>query len=146
MVYNEAETRQNLIDPKLEAAGWTLQDRKNMNLFASRGIAVREFPLDTGFADYLLFVDRQAVGVVEAKAEGTPLSGVANNPARILPAYLIISPIYNSPYLLPTRCNGVEVYFRNERDPAPRSRRVSISINLPPWRIGLTNLLLCVPA
>ncbi len=77
MFLHEAETRQNLIDPKLEAAGWTLQDRKNMNLFASRGIAVREFPLDTGFADYLLFVDRQAVGVVEAKAEGTPLSGVA---------------------------------------------------------------------
>jgi len=61
MVYSEVETRQNLIDPKLEAAGWTLQDRKNMNLFASRGIAVREFPLDTGFADYLLFVDQKPI-------------------------------------------------------------------------------------
>jgi len=69
VVYSEVETRQNLIDPKLEAAGWTLQDRKNMNLFASRGIAVREFPLDTGFADYLLFVD-QKPNSSEDTAEG----------------------------------------------------------------------------
>ena len=41
-----------------------------MNLYAGRGVAVREFPLETGYADYLLFVDRKAVGVVEAKAEG----------------------------------------------------------------------------
>jgi type I restriction enzyme R subunit len=84
MVFNEAETRHNLIDPKLQAAGWILQDRKDMNLFAGRGIAVREFPLQTGFADYMLFVDRQAVGVVEAKAEGTPLSGVAEQSAAYL--------------------------------------------------------------
>lgn len=48
-----------------------------MNLYAGRGVAVREFPLQTGFADYLLFVDRKAVGVIEAKAEGVTLSGVA---------------------------------------------------------------------
>jgi len=38
-------------------------------------VVVREFPL-TGFADYLLFVDRVAVGAIEAKAEETTLSGV----------------------------------------------------------------------
>ena len=48
-----------------------------MNLNAGRGVAVREFPLETGYADYLLFVDRKAVGIVEAKAEGVPLAGVA---------------------------------------------------------------------
>ena len=48
-----------------------------MNLYAGRGVAVREFPLETGYADYLLFVDRKAAGVVEAKAEGIPLAGVA---------------------------------------------------------------------
>jgi type I restriction enzyme, R subunit len=37
---------------------------------------VREFPLLTGYADYLLFVDRKSIGAVEAKAEGLPLSGV----------------------------------------------------------------------
>ena len=38
---------------------------------------MREYPLETGYADYLLFVDRKAVGIVEAKKEGIPLAGVA---------------------------------------------------------------------
>jgi type I restriction enzyme R subunit len=41
------------------------------------GVAVREFPLKVGFVDYMLFVDRQAVGVIEAKPEGTTPSGVS---------------------------------------------------------------------
>ena len=64
------------IDELLTAAGWAVQDRSRVNLSAARGVAVREFPLATGFADYLLFVDRQAIGAVEAKAVGTPLSGI----------------------------------------------------------------------
>jgi len=72
----EARARQN-IDAQLAASGWLVQDRAAMNLYAGRGVAVREFPLATGYADYLLFVDRKAVGVVEVKAEGIPLSSVA---------------------------------------------------------------------
>ncbi len=68
----EELARQN-IDKQLEACGWIIQSRRSLNLYAGRGIAVREFPLDTGEADYLLFVDRKAVGVVEAKHEGTTL-------------------------------------------------------------------------
>jgi len=76
----ETLARQN-IDAQLAAAGWTVQYRASMNLYAGRGVAVREFPLDTGEADYLLFVDRRAVGVVEAKPEGMTLSGVAEQAA-----------------------------------------------------------------
>jgi type I restriction enzyme R subunit len=66
------------IDGMLTAAGWAMQDRAALNLAAARGVAVRYFPLLGGDeADYLLFVDHRAVGVVEAKAEGTKLSGVA---------------------------------------------------------------------
>ncbi len=61
MSRSEADTRRELIDPKLKDAGWILQDRNQMNLFAGRCIAVCEFPLDTGYADYMLFVDRKAV-------------------------------------------------------------------------------------
>ena len=50
------------IDRQLTTAGWVIQDRAQMNLYAGRGVAVREFPLQTGEADYLLFVDRKAVG------------------------------------------------------------------------------------
>src|SRR5262245_24815966 len=69
------------IDRQLEACGWIVQSRNAMNLYAGRGVAVREFPLSTGEADYLLFVDRKAVGVVEAKPEGVTLSGVAEQAA-----------------------------------------------------------------
>jgi type I restriction enzyme R subunit len=55
------------IDGLLEGAGWRVQDFKECNLGAALGVAVRNFPLKSGFADYLLFVDRQAVGAVEAE-------------------------------------------------------------------------------
>jgi len=55
------------IDAMLAAAGWVVQDRAGMNLSAARGVAVREFPLRTGEADYLLFVDGRAAGALEAK-------------------------------------------------------------------------------
>jgi type I restriction enzyme R subunit len=68
----ESLARHN-IDAQLTACGWVVQSRPEMNLHAGRGVAVPEFPLETGYADYLLFVDRQAVGVLEAKAEGAKL-------------------------------------------------------------------------
>jgi type I restriction enzyme R subunit len=71
----EAEARQN-IDALLTAAGWAVQDSDAYDPRAGRGIALREMSLKTGFADYLMIVDRQAVGVVEAKAAGATLAGV----------------------------------------------------------------------
>lgn len=67
-----------LIDRQLTAAGWLVQDRKQLNLFAGDGVAVRETVMAPGHgrADYLLYVDKRAVGVIEAKPVGTPLSGV----------------------------------------------------------------------
>jgi type I site-specific restriction endonuclease len=55
-----------------------------MNLFdpSKPGVAVREAHLKTGFADYLLFVEGKALGVVEAKKVGVPLSGVEAQSAR----------------------------------------------------------------
>ena len=55
------------IDKKLEESGWVIQDVKSINLSASLGVAVREFPTSTGPVDYALFVDGVPVGVVEAK-------------------------------------------------------------------------------
>ncbi len=57
------------IDERLQQAGWLVQDFKNLNLGAGPGVAVREYPTDTGPADYVLFVDREAVGVIEAKRD-----------------------------------------------------------------------------
>ncbi len=55
------------IDKRLTKSGWLLQDMADFNPTASLGVAVREFRTDTGPVDYLLFVDRKPVGVVEAK-------------------------------------------------------------------------------
>lgn len=37
-----------IIDEKLLTSGWTIQDVKRLNPNAAVGVAVREFPTDTG--------------------------------------------------------------------------------------------------
>ncbi len=111
------------IDRQLTTCGWTVQSRSEMNLYAGRGIAVREFPLSTGEADYLLFVDRKAVGVVEAKPEGVTLSGVADQAAKYSVGLQANIPHVTLPLPFLYESTGVETFFRDERDPEPRSRR-----------------------
>jgi type I restriction enzyme R subunit len=65
------------IDAMLEAAGWIVQGRGELNLHAGPGVAVREVPTPTGPADYVLFLDRKACAVLEAKPEGVTLLGTA---------------------------------------------------------------------
>jgi hypothetical protein len=62
----------------LHKAGWHVCDVADADLHAARGVAIREFPLTTGFgfADYLLYFDGKAVGVIEAKTAGATLTGV----------------------------------------------------------------------
>jgi type I restriction enzyme, R subunit len=64
----EAKARQH-IDRKLEQAGWVIQDMKQLDLSVAVGVTVREYPTDAGPADYVLFVNRQGVGVIEAKQD-----------------------------------------------------------------------------
>lgn len=73
---DEAASRA-VIDQKLIAAGWVIQDKSRLNLTASLGVAVREMDTNTGPADYMLFIEGKACGVIEAKREGTHLGGVA---------------------------------------------------------------------
>lgn len=79
----EEKARQS-IDRLLEGAGWNVQDHKDLNLGASLGVVVRDFPLESGFADYLVFIDRKAAGAIEAKAQGTTLSGVSEQTEKYL--------------------------------------------------------------
>jgi type I site-specific restriction endonuclease len=64
----EQQARQE-IDRLLGLAGWAVQSVDTVNLHAARGVAIREFPLNTGFgfADYLLYVDGKACGVVDRR-------------------------------------------------------------------------------
>jgi len=39
------------IDRQLRESGWVVQNAREMNISAALRVAVREFPLETGFAD-----------------------------------------------------------------------------------------------
>lgn len=114
-----------LIDQKLEQAGWLMQDMKQLNLGASLGVAVREYPTDTGPADYVLFVNRTAVGVIEAKRDeaGENITAVEQQTERYASAALKwrkdAAPL---PFLFES--TGQIIRFTDGRDPAPRSREI----------------------
>ncbi|MBA3441088.1 MAG: DEAD/DEAH box helicase family protein [Pyrinomonadaceae bacterium] len=114
------------IDEALTAAGWAVQSLDRVNLHAARGVAICEFPLKKGygFADYLLYVDAQAVGIVEAKKQGETLTGVEIQAERYsvgLPDHL---PVRFRPLPFLYQSTGVETRFTNLLDPDPRSRSV----------------------
>ena len=112
------------IDALLTGAGWIVQDRHTTNLSAGPGIAVREFPLATGEADYLLFVDRKAIGAIEAKKAGVPLTGVEAQSKKYQGALKPPLKAWRDPLPFLYESTGIETQFTNGLDPEPRSRRV----------------------
>ena len=112
------------IDALLLAAGWLLQDTADFNRHAALGVAVREFQLPSGPCDYLLFVGGKACGVIEAKKAGITLSGVAEQAARYMHALPPHLARWADTLVFDYESTGDETYFRDTRDPKPRSRRV----------------------
>ena len=55
------------IDKQLNNAGYVVQDLKDLDLTAAKGVVVREYPTNTGEVDYLIFINQQPVGIIEAK-------------------------------------------------------------------------------
>ncbi len=119
----EARARQH-IDAMLTRAGWLVQDRRDVNLTAGPGVAVREVPTPTGPADYILFLDGRACAALEAKPEGITLSGVVrqgSDYARAAPADFHH---WANPLPLVYVSTGAETLFQDSRDPQPRPRPV----------------------
>lgn len=121
----EAKARVS-IDALLVAAGWHVCDMAQANIYAALGVAIREFPLNPGhgFADYLLYIDGKAAGVIEAKKEGATLTGVEVQSARYaqgLPASL---PAWVQPLPFSYESTGIETHFTQGLDPEPRARAV----------------------
>ena len=79
----EAKARK-AIDEQLVAAGWVVQGKDEIDVNVGPGVATREFPLDKphGRVDYLLFLDGQPAGVIEAKPEGTTLVEVEHQSGK----------------------------------------------------------------
>jgi type I restriction enzyme R subunit len=119
----EAQARQQ-IDASLAAAGWVVQSYRDMNLGAGPGLAVTEFPGAHGPADYLLYVDGKAIGVVEAKPVGHSLKGVEGQSASYsdgLPATL---PAWRRPLPFQYESTGALTQFTNWMEPNARSRDI----------------------
>lgn len=114
-----------LIDQKLESAGWVVQDVKTISLSAGPGIAIREYPTDTGPADYLLFVHGQPVGVIEAKRDeaGENLTVHEAQTERYANATLKWRK-GDAPLRFLYESTGQIIWFTDGADPSPRSREL----------------------
>lgn len=119
----EAVAREN-IDRMLQESGWIIQDHSDLDLGAGLGVAVREYQISMDAADYVLFIDREPVGVVEAKKVGYTLSGVTEQSDRYLSGLHQKFP--NAPRSPPFsyETTGIETMFADRRDPRYRSRHV----------------------
>ncbi len=114
------------IDKQLANAGWKVQSQETLNLGAGPGVAVREFTLEKphGRVDYLLFLNGQPAGVIEAKPEGTPLVEVEHQSGKYvagLPDWMR-PPVYPLPFIYES--TSAETRFTNGYDADARSRRV----------------------
>lgn len=116
----EQEARDK-IDEKLGASGWVVQQKNKLNWSAADGIAVKEYLTDVGPADYVLFVDKSPVGIIEAKKEeeGHRLTVVEEQSGEYATSKLKY--LNNDPLPFVYESTGELTRFTDHRDPKPRS-------------------------
>jgi len=113
------------INTLLQEAGWWIQEMQTLDITASFWIAVCEFPLKNGhgFADYLLYVDRQPIGIIEAKKEGSSLVGVEVQSKKYV-EWLHNCLEHGKMLPFSYESTGTETRFTNHLEPEPKSRQV----------------------
>ncbi len=122
---NPEQKARDTIDSQLTRAGWVVQLAKKIDLNAGLGQAVREYQTDVGPADYVLFVDKKAIGVIEAKREdlGHKITDVETQTEGYAKAKLKwVNNKEPLPFLYES--TGIITRFTDGRDPKPRSREV----------------------
>lgn len=124
MNQNPEQIARDNIDQQLKACGWIVQSKSKISLGAGSGVAVREYQTDEGPADYVLFVDGKAVGIIEAKREEeghklTVHEDQAENYASAKLKYL-----NNEKLPFAYVSTGETTKFTDFRDPKPRARAV----------------------
>ncbi len=122
---NPEQIARDAIDARLRASGWAVQNNRQIDHAAADGIAVKEYSTSIGPADYVLFSERKAMGVVEAKPDswGAKITTVEAQSAGYAGAEL---KWVKNPEPLPFiyEATGVITRFTDARDPKPRSREV----------------------
>ncbi|CZG51402.1 type I restriction-modification enzyme R subunit C-terminal domain-containing protein [Legionella pneumophila serogroup 1] len=122
---NPEQIARDEIDALLRKAGWHVQKKDKINFSVGLGVAVVEYQTDVGPADYVLFVDKQAIGIIEAKPEawGEKITTVEEQSAGYANAKL--KWVNNSqPLRFVYESTGVITRFTDNLDPNPRSREV----------------------
>ena len=109
---NAEQAARDQIDAKLIESGWTVQSRKEINFNASPAIAIREYQTDVGPADYVLFLNQQPIGVIEAKPNdwGQKISTVEEQSLRYATAKLKWATNKEPlPFIYESLCSGPSV-------------------------------------
>ncbi len=121
---NPEQIARDHIDQLLVQSGWIVQPKSKLNLAAGLGVAVTEYRTDTGPVDYLLFIDKKPIGVIEAKKaeEGVRLTQVEDQSLRYAEGKLKY--FDNDPLHFAYESTGEVTRFTDYRDPKPRSRPV----------------------
>lgn len=121
---NPEQIARDKIDKMLIEAGWLVQSKNKVDLSANKGVAIREYQTDVGPADYVLFVDRKPVGIIEAKREdeGHRLTIVEDQSTNYANAKLKY--LNNDPLPFVYESTGTITRFTDYRDPKPRGRNV----------------------
>ena len=121
---NPEQIARDNIDVQLRACGWVVQKKSEINLAANDGVAIREYQTDVGPADYVLFVDKKPVGVIEAKEQdkGFQLTQVEEQSLDYAQAKLKY--LNNDPLPFVYESTGELTRFTDHRDVKPRSRPV----------------------
>lgn len=124
MNQNPEQIARDNIDKQLLQCGWVIQSKKQINLAANLGVAVKEYLTDVGPADYVLFVDKKPIGLIEAKKEdeGYQLSKVEDQSTDYANAKLKF--LDNDPLKFVYESTGALTRFTDYRDPKPRAREV----------------------
>lgn len=124
MNQNPEQIARDNIDNQLKASGWLIQNKKQINLFAGIGVAVREYQTDVGPADYILFVDQKPVGVIEAKKEDEGYRLLVAEVQSEEYATSKLKHLNNDPLPFVYESTGTITHFTDYRDPKPRAREV----------------------
>ncbi|NCN65186.1 MAG: DEAD/DEAH box helicase family protein [Candidatus Altiarchaeum hamiconexum] len=122
----EAKVRHDLINPALEKAGWKVQHFKTADINSFKGVAVEYFQMGKGVgeADYVLFVDGNAVGIIEAKKEGETLIGKEPQAQKYSEGFPENYHHVDMPLPFVYMSSGSKTRFTNIWDPKPRSREI----------------------
>ncbi len=123
---NPEQRARDQIDVQLRAAGWAIQGSNAIDFNECQGQAVREYTTGSGPADYVLFVDRKPVGVIEAKKDthGQNITTAEDQTGTYAAARLKWVQKSGQPLPFLYEATGILTRFTDQRDPKPRSREV----------------------